>query len=167
MRYILDVKLGWREEEMKLLRASSPSSSPSSSYFKRAIANANADAHDAYNNDSSAIRVLLNDWPYAIDEKIVHLVVWTKFALEDDPETGETREDVKRDIETWVEMRFGERCGRDNVIWFRNWKSLKSIHAVEHFHVMLYDPDPEFVKEVTRAKGERERDLSIQGSRLD
>jgi hypothetical protein len=26
---------------------------------------------------------------------------------------------------------------------------LKSVHAVEHFHVMLYDPDPEFVKEVT------------------
>ena len=35
------------------------------------------------------------------------------------------------------------------VIWFKNWKILKSVHAVEHFHVMLYDPDPEFVKEVT------------------
>jgi hypothetical protein len=35
------------------------------------------------------------------------------------------------------------------VIWFKNWKSLKSIHAVEHFHVMLYDPDPAFVDEVT------------------
>jgi hypothetical protein len=35
------------------------------------------------------------------------------------------------------------------VIWFKNWASLKSIHAVEHFHVMLFDPDPEFVREVT------------------
>ena len=35
------------------------------------------------------------------------------------------------------------------VIWFKNWKSLKSIHAVEHFHVMLYDPDPKFVEEIT------------------
>lgn len=35
------------------------------------------------------------------------------------------------------------------VIWFKNWKTLKSIHAVEHFHVMLYDPSPDFVKEVT------------------
>jgi hypothetical protein len=35
------------------------------------------------------------------------------------------------------------------VIWFKNWASLKSIHAVEHFHVMLFDPDPEFIKEVT------------------
>jgi len=45
------------------------------------------------------------------------------------------------------------------VIWFKNWASLKSIHSVEHFHVMLYDPDPEFVREVTkgdRALGRRE-----------
>lgn len=35
------------------------------------------------------------------------------------------------------------------MIWFKNWKSLKSVHAVEHFHVMLFDPDPEFVKEIT------------------
>lgn len=36
------------------------------------------------------------------------------------------------------------------VIWFKNWAALKSIHAVEHFHVMLYDPDEQFVKEVTK-----------------
>jgi hypothetical protein len=35
------------------------------------------------------------------------------------------------------------------VIWFKNWRSLKSVHAVEHFHVMLFDPDPGFVKEIT------------------
>lgn len=36
------------------------------------------------------------------------------------------------------------------VQWFKNWRSLKSVHAVEHFHVMLYDPDPEFMKEITK-----------------
>jgi hypothetical protein len=35
------------------------------------------------------------------------------------------------------------------VIWFKNWRSLKSIHAVEHFHVMLYDPPIEFVEKIT------------------
>jgi hypothetical protein len=35
------------------------------------------------------------------------------------------------------------------VIWFKNWASLKSIHAVEHFHVMLFDPDMEFIRQVT------------------
>lgn len=38
---------------------------------------------------------------------------------------------------------------RGQVIWFKNWQSIKSIHAVEHFHVMLFDPDPGFVREVT------------------
>ena len=35
------------------------------------------------------------------------------------------------------------------VRWFKNWASLKSIKAVEHFHVMLYKPDVNFVKEIT------------------
>lgn len=34
-------------------------------------------------------------------------------------------------------------------MWFKNWAALKSIHAVEHFHVMLFDPDPDFIRAVT------------------
>ena len=34
-------------------------------------------------------------------------------------------------------------------MWFWNCKSLKSVHAVEHFHVLLYKPDMEFVEEIT------------------
>ncbi|TGO58594.1 hypothetical protein BCON_0053g00290 [Botryotinia convoluta] len=123
MRFILDEKLQWKESEL--------------------------DARDAPFQNEDEYKILINDWPYGIDEKIVHLVVWTKFALEDDPETGDTREDVKREIDAWVDRVFGEKCGGENVIWFRNWRSLKSIHSVEHFHVMLYDPTPEFVKKVT------------------
>lgn len=26
---------------------------------------------------------------------------------------------------------------------------MKSVKAVEHFHVMLFDPDPDFVKQIT------------------
>ncbi|KAB8302878.1 hypothetical protein EYC80_006205 [Monilinia laxa] len=134
MRYILDVKLQWKEEEIA------------------------AGAKKVSFADENNLKVLLNDWPYGIDEKIVHLVVWTKFALEDDPETGDTREDVKREIDGWVDEVFGKRCGSENVIWFRNWRSLKSVHAVEHFHIMLYNPDPEFVKKVTKG------DVPNQGS---
>jgi hypothetical protein len=36
-----------------------------------------------------------------------------------------------------------------SVAWFKNWRSLKSVHAVEHFHVMLFDPNMEFVKQIT------------------
>lgn len=34
-------------------------------------------------------------------------------------------------------------------IWFKNPPSLKSVHSVEHIHVMLFDPDPDFVRHVT------------------
>jgi hypothetical protein len=35
------------------------------------------------------------------------------------------------------------------VAWFKNWSSIKSIHAIEHFHVMIYDPSAAFVEEIT------------------
>jgi hypothetical protein len=35
------------------------------------------------------------------------------------------------------------------VAWFKNWRALKSVHAVEHFHVLLRDPDMAFVARIT------------------
>jgi hypothetical protein len=114
----------------------------------------------------SDIKILFNDWPYGIDKKIVHLVIWTKFELEDDPLTDDLTAKARKEIDDFVDEMFGRKVGRDNVshvinilsflmliisqvIWFKNWRSLKSVHAVEHFHVMLYDADPAFVEEIT------------------
>ncbi|KAK2010556.1 hypothetical protein LZ32DRAFT_607409 [Colletotrichum eremochloae] len=94
-------------------------------------------------------RVLYNDWPYGIDTRIVHLVVWTKFELEENPATGDLTERARGEIETFVDKTFRTKMKPDTVIWFKNWRSLKSVHAVEHFHVMLFNPDPEFVREIT------------------
>ncbi|MCJ1428020.1 hypothetical protein MMC29_005927 [Sticta canariensis] len=95
------------------------------------------------------LKILYNDWPYGIDTKIIHLVVWTKFELEDDPATGELMAPTRQKIDKFVERTFRSRVPGDNVIWFKNWKSLKSVHGIEHFHVMLHDPDMGFVKEIT------------------
>ncbi|KAH7364328.1 hypothetical protein BKA65DRAFT_491032 [Rhexocercosporidium sp. MPI-PUGE-AT-0058] len=97
----------------------------------------------------SDVKILWNDWPYGIDKKIVHLVVWTKFELEDDVVTGDLTDEARGEIEAFVKRTFGDVVGEENVLWFKNWRSLKSINAVEHFHVMLYDPDLEFVKRIT------------------
>jgi len=35
------------------------------------------------------------------------------------------------------------------MVWFKNWRTLKSIQALEHFHVMLFDPDPDLVHSIT------------------
>ncbi|PZC93401.1 DUF3605 domain containing protein [Pyrenophora tritici-repentis] len=93
------------------------------------------------------IKILYNDWPYGIDSDIVHLVVWTKFELEDDPETGLSTEVSKKQIHDYVQKTFAPKV--KELVWFKNWKSLKSVHAVEHFHVMLYKPDPEFLNQIT------------------
>jgi hypothetical protein len=61
------------------------------------------------------LKILWNDWPYGIDKKIVHLVVWTKFELEDDEETGDLTERARGEIEGYVDRTFGEKVGRENV----------------------------------------------------
>ncbi|GIJ82753.1 hypothetical protein Asppvi_001264 [Aspergillus pseudoviridinutans] len=96
------------------------------------------------------IRILYNDWPYGVEEDIVHLVVWTKFELEDDPATDDLTPQARKEIDDYVTRTFRSRVPAEQVIWFKNWKSLKSVHAVEHFHVMLHQPDMEFVQEVTQ-----------------
>ncbi|KAK4034281.1 hypothetical protein C8A01DRAFT_49300 [Parachaetomium inaequale] len=94
------------------------------------------------------IKVLRNDWPYGIDKRIVHLVVWTKFALEEDAATGDLTDTARAEIDAYVRKAFS-KMPPDHVIWFKNWASLKSVKSVEHFHVMLFDPAMEFVNEIT------------------
>lgn len=104
---------------------------------------------DATSCQKDDYKILLNDWPYGIDLCVVHLVVWTKFALPSDGVTDHLLPESRAEIEDFVSRTFGRVCGKENVIWFRNWGALKSVHAVEHFHVMLFDPPKEFVDEVT------------------
>ncbi|KAF2755060.1 hypothetical protein EJ05DRAFT_513378 [Pseudovirgaria hyperparasitica] len=107
------------------------------------------------------ITVLQNDWPYGIDQKIVHLVVWTKFELKDERGgVGDMLPETRRSIDHWVNDTFCTRIEPQHVIWFKNWYSLKSIHAVEHFHVMLYKPDMSFVRQITHGV----EPLSLQSS---
>lgn len=97
------------------------------------------------------IKILFNDWPYGIALDIVHLVVWTKFELAEDPtsSTGDLTPEARREIDDFVGRVFRSRMPSENVVWFKNWKALKSIEAVEHFHVLLNKPDRGFLAELT------------------
>jgi hypothetical protein len=95
------------------------------------------------------IRILLNDWPYGIDTRIIHLVVWVKFQLEEDAISGDLTDTARQQLDLYVDQTFRAHVGAGNCIWFKNWASLKSIHAVEHFHVMLFNADARFVEDVT------------------
>ncbi|KAI9830553.1 MAG: hypothetical protein M1819_005511 [Sarea resinae] len=100
--------------------------------------------------DPADYKILYNDWPYGVDPNIVHLVVWTKFDLEEDPVTTDLTPKARQQIDHFVARTFRTHVDPEHVIWFKNWSSLKSIHAVEHFHVMLYEPDREFIREITK-----------------
>lgn len=102
-------------------------------------------------------KILINDWPYGLDERIVHLVVWTKFDLPDDRET-------EAEIEAFVDKTFSPGVPHDKCMWFKNPPSLKSIHSVEHFHVMLFNPDPDFVRQVTNGDVPRCQRRSLTGN---
>lgn len=53
-------------------------------------------------------KILFNDWPYGVDRRIVHLVVWTKFELQDDAKT-------KMEIESFIESTFLPGVAEDKV----------------------------------------------------
>lgn len=64
---------------------------------------------------SADMKIIYNDWPYGIDEKIVHLVVWTKFDLEDDPATDDLTPRMREEINQFVDETFCKRVPAHNV----------------------------------------------------
>jgi hypothetical protein len=88
-------------------------------------------------SNHSDYKILHNDWPYHIDERITHLIVWTKFLINDDPVTEDVTDEDKARIESFIQKTFCSAgvgnetaTNRDRIVWFRNWKSLKSVHAL-------------------------------------
>lgn len=61
------------------------------------------------------IKILYNDWPYGIDTKIIHLVVWTKFDLDEDPVTGDLTARKRQELDDYVERTFRTRVPRERV----------------------------------------------------
>lgn len=61
------------------------------------------------------VKILVNDWPYGLDPRIVHLVVWTKFTLEADPRSGDLTEQARADVDAFVTATFRSRVAPENV----------------------------------------------------
>lgn len=68
-----------------------------------------------FTGSAGDIKILYNDWPYGIDERIVHLVVWTKFDLPDDPKTEELTSAMREEIDEYVAKTFGRAVPKENV----------------------------------------------------
>ncbi|TVY20459.1 N-acetylglucosamine-induced protein 1 [Lachnellula arida] len=86
----------------------------------------------------SDYKILLNDWPYGVEDDITHIVVWSKTPIATN-EAGDVTEESRRVIEGFVGRVFAERVGKEkgSVIWFKNWAQLQSVRALEHIHVLV------------------------------
>ena len=58
---------------------------------------------------------MYNDWPYGLDEEIIHLVVWTKFDLEEDSATGDLTSKARKEINDYVNATFFRKVAPDRV----------------------------------------------------
>jgi hypothetical protein len=61
------------------------------------------------------MKVLYNDWPYGIDSRIIHLVVWVKFDIADDPISGFLTQEANGQIQRYVDETFSSRLNPDHV----------------------------------------------------
>lgn len=60
-------------------------------------------------------KILFNDWPYGTSSDIVHLVVWTKFTLEEDPQTTVLTERGRTQVEEFVTREFRTKLPEGHV----------------------------------------------------
>jgi hypothetical protein len=68
-----------------------------------------------FERPSEDMKILYNDWPYGIDSRIVHLVIWTKFELVEDPATGDLTDAARAEIDGYVEKTFRSRIPKETV----------------------------------------------------
>ncbi len=104
--------------------------------------------------DPTDFKILYNDWPYGVTPDITHLVVWSKTPVTVKADTGEATAEAKELINAFVTKTFREPLaargkGEDTVLWFKNWTTLQSMRAVEHFHVFLRNADADLLKQWT------------------
>ncbi|KAI9692685.1 MAG: hypothetical protein M1820_009435 [Bogoriella megaspora] len=98
--------------------------------------------------------ILKNDWPYGVQQGIIHLLVWLKTPISVQPDTGEITEEGKEIVEDWVGRTFVERLVKEGgdkgeslsrkeagarVLWFKNWTKLQSVRGLDHVHIFLRD----------------------------
>ncbi|KAL5614805.1 hypothetical protein BROUX41_004894 [Berkeleyomyces rouxiae] len=99
--------------------------------------------------DSSDYCILTNEWPYALGEGIVHVVVWTRTPIETDAIIGDMTPRSRAIVDAFVERTFRARVGAKNVLWFKNWTALQSVRSLDHVHVLLRNVDRRFIDEWT------------------
>ena len=89
---------------------------------------------DPHFTNPADFKILWNDWPYGLETGISHIVVWTKFLIDEDPSSsdGDMTDEAREEIEAFVRKTFCDegQIPRERLVWFKNWRALKSVHAI-------------------------------------
>jgi hypothetical protein len=96
--------------------------------------------------DRSDYRILRNDWPYAFEPDIHHIVVWLKQRLPVDAEgslNDEGRKLIDKFMRTEVLPKLGVEKVDRSIIWFKNPTNLQSVRSLEHVHLLIKGADEE------------------------
>lgn len=107
--------------------------------------------------DPSDYKVLINDWPYALESGATHLVVWTRTPIATDAMKGDLTPASRALVENFVQRHFIDPLGPggdEKVLWFKNWVALQSVRSLEHFHVIVRGVDDDMLERWT---GERRK----------
>jgi hypothetical protein len=92
--------------------------------------------------DPEDYKILRNDWSYAFEPGIRHIVVWLKQRLPVDAE-GALNDEGRRLVVEFVNKEFRQRAGEveevSKIIWFKNTTNLQSVRSLEHVHVLVRD----------------------------
>jgi hypothetical protein len=99
--------------------------------------------------DPEDYKILRNDWTYAFEPGVRHIVVWLKQRLPVDGE-GALNDEGRRIVKDFVKREFREKAEEEEegskIIWFKNTTNLQSVRSLEHFHVLVRDVDDEILK---------------------
>lgn len=129
LQYILRKKLKWLPD------VDDPS------YLQDDLSSKLEPASTIFLGDKHDVQILYNDFSYAVEEGIYHVVVWSKTPSPKAAD-GYISDAAKESIEHYVVETFIKKLGmrKDDILWFRNTTALQSIRALEHFHVLLKTP---------------------------
>lgn len=103
--------------------------------------------------DAGDYKILRNDWTYAFEPGVRHIVVWLKQRLPVDSE-GALNNEGRRMVQEFVGREFRVKAGEKEegrkIIWFKNTTNLQSVRSLEHFHVLVKDVDAKVLEAWTQ-----------------
>lgn len=87
------------------------------------------------------VTIILNDFPYFIKERTIHLLIWVKFPMLPDPKSdiGDISPETKGIIQKYINLTFYDhlKIPKNDLVWWKNYTLIQSIKTIPHVHVLI------------------------------